>query len=657
MRKSESWASVMSRRSSAVPKDKEAFKHSRKSSTGPLQSKYLASVANHRSLLTRLKNNVIHSVTLPRSEVAFNGPQNRRLDHGTLLQFIVESVTFDLCVIMVVIVDIVTLLLGDSVDWTSLMVISTFVVLLFLLEVFMKLEVYGVYGYFKDVWNIADAGIAIISALGYILDVGVNGFDDNRAEGTGAVESVAEGMRIVRILRIARVAKLVIILRRKAMAVNIFDEKNHTVSLPMVLTMDILHRCSYVLGDPNVERFSTGEVSKQDIEWIMSTLQSGKLYHPTVKLDQKLPQEVLDIMGGSKAPPAPSGPPNFGLTPGGKPDYVSKFGLEHATDLFKEFEIERWDLDVFRLAAMTLNHALAVVGYYYFHRTGLMSEFDIDDDVLIKWLLEIEKLYAETQFHNSTRAASVAAAVGFFLCSAGVVDNLTPEETLALCIASIVMDVGHPGLTNEFLKHTDNILAVEYNYHSCLENHSVALMLEALDKEGSQILANLANASKIQDLATKLVLATDTTNHFPVLSRLNSKLVLTKGGVDLQNSSEDRMLVMSVVIRAADLSFSVHSGTMYTLWHNRVLQEYYRQGDLERQAGLKISMHMDRDEDDIRQVQLQNKLGFLNVVVSPFYGCLLDLLPRFCGQKGRAVSQDITSAIVSTRKSVEAEVQ
>ena len=50
---------------------------------------------------------------------------------------------------------------------------------------------------FFDVWRSALCrGIAIISALGYILDVGVNGFDDNRAEGTGAVESVAEGMRI-----------------------------------------------------------------------------------------------------------------------------------------------------------------------------------------------------------------------------------------------------------------------------------------------------------------------------------------------------------------------------------------------------------------------------------------------------------------------------
>ena len=88
----------------------------------------------------------------------------------------------------------------------------------------------------------------------------------------------------------------------------------------------------------------------------------------------------------------------------------------------------------------------------------------------------------ETRYHNALHGADVLQGMHALLHTNPLFDAALGEDTvLVALLAALAHDVGHPGLTNNFLVETQHQLAVRYNDHSPLENmHSrVALDLAA----------------------------------------------------------------------------------------------------------------------------------------------------------------------------------
>ena len=62
---------------------------------------------------------------------------------------------------------------------------------------------------------------------------------------------------------------------------------------------------------------------------------------------------------------------------------------------------------------------------------------------------------------------------------------------LAAYFAAMVHDHGHPGLTNDFLIATGDVLAVRYNDKSPLENHHAASAFALLQRHDLDLLGHL----------------------------------------------------------------------------------------------------------------------------------------------------------------------
>jgi len=112
------------------------------------------------------------------------------------------------------------------------------------------------------------------------------------------------------------------------------------------------------------------------------------------------------------------------------------------------------------------------------------------------------------------------------------------------------------------------------------------------------------------------ILATDMENHFGSVSTLSRKLETT--GVLMANS-EDATLICGMMLHAADVSNPAKKWEYYTKWIDLVMQEFYRQGDREREVGMRITKGYDR-ENPTPQSKFQN--GFMAFVVQPLYECL-----------------------------------
>ena len=128
--------------------------------------------------------------------------------------------------------------------------------------------------------------------------------------------------------------------------------------------------------------------------------------------------------------------------------------------------------------------------------------------------------------HNSLHASDVVQSVSVLLAAEPFVNLLSPLEKLACLIAAAVHDCDHPGTNNHFQTATRSPLALLYNDRAVLENHHLATAFNIFHSEGCNFLEHLGPGDQddFRHLVIDLVMATDFSAHFTIISTFNTKV-------------------------------------------------------------------------------------------------------------------------------------
>jgi 3',5'-cyclic-nucleotide phosphodiesterase/cAMP-specific phosphodiesterase 4 len=188
-------------------------------------------------------------------------------------------------------------------------------------------------------------------------------------------------------------------------------------------------------------------------------------------------------------------------------------------------------------------------------------------------------------------------------------------ETLSSIIACLAHDVGHPALTNRFLIQNRDDLAIQYNDSSVLENMHAYSTFHLLSLPGSNILSNLAGEDwiKLRKIVIELILDTDMSRHFEILGRFRARTSnLVDFGLD---NIDNKIIVLSMAVKCADLGHSGKRLELHERWTALICEEFFRQGDLEKERRQEISMYCDRFNTDVPKSQA----GFIRNICLPLY--------------------------------------
>ncbi|KAF9954390.1 Calcium/calmodulin-dependent 3',5'-cyclic nucleotide phosphodiesterase 1B, partial [Mortierella alpina] len=85
-----------------------------------------------------------------------------------------------------------------------------------------------------------------------------------------------------------------------------------------------------------------------------------------------------------------------------------------------------------------------------------------------------------------------------------------------------------------------------------------------------------------------------------------------------------RQSLCNCLLHAADISNAVKPWALCKKWSDLVVEEFFRQGDIEKAQQLPISPYMDRDQHN----QPQISLGFCDFVVKPYFETFVEFLPE-----------------------------
>ena len=104
-----------------------------------------------------------------------------------------------------------------------------------------------------------------------------------------------------------------------------------------------------------------------------------------------------------------------------------------------------------------------------------------------------------------------------------------------------------------------------------------------------------------------MVLATDMSKHMSLLADLKTMVETKKvagSGVLLLDNFSDRINVLQNLIHCCDLSNPTKPLHLYTEWVDRLFDEYFKQGDKEKEQGLEISPLCDRSTVNVAKGQV-----------------------------------------------------
>ena len=317
-----------------------------------------------------------------------------------------------------------------------------------------------------------------------------------------------------------------------------------------------------------------------------------------------------------------------------------------------------WEFDAFALGEQTGDHALLFLGFHYFKHFGLISHFDLDVKILLNLLQRMELSYRRNPYHCRDHGCDVAQGAMWLLSASGddeggegIVNGglyrrgsrghfeggggqrpthtdsralstlVEPSDVLALLVAALAHDMDHTGQNNAFHVATSSELAIVYNDKSVLENHHCASLFALMSDSSCDIFANIPqkNRREMRDLIIATILSTDMAVHFKNVDRLSA--ALSAGDLDL-SKRDDKSFILEILVHSADIANPCRTESIYRKWTDRVMEEFYKQGDLERDREMTITNFFDRESPNVPKCQI----GFINFVVLPLFNVVSEVL-------------------------------
>ena len=107
------------------------------------------------------------------------------------------------------------------------------------------------------------------------------------------------------------------------------------------------------------------------------------------------------------------------------------------------------------------------------------------------------------------------------------------------------------------------------------------------------------------------ILATDLQVHFDKLNKFRNNL---EKNLDISDD-KFRIMAIEVCLKCADIGHGARKLSIHKQWTSLITKEFFRQGDLEAQAGIPLTPLCDRSSCIVSKSQI----GFLEVLVKPLF--------------------------------------
>lgn len=310
------------------------------------------------------------------------------------------------------------------------------------------------------------------------------------------------------------------------------------------------------------------------------------------------------------------------------PQALQDYGVSEAD--FASFGLRVLELS----AAQRLQVGTFTIATFHNEQEGFVTSKE-QEITLKRFVLACEREYNPNPFHSFAHAVDVTHAVGRKLRITHSEDFLTDLEQFTLLISAMGHDLGHPGVNNGFLAEIGDVVAIQYNDKSPLENMHCSKLFHIVNQNETNVFFCLEKDQfrEVRKNCIEAILHTDPQGHQIMVNELNifyqTHSELFESGENLEihevfNTPEAKKLVMDCILHSADVSNPCRVFSVTEAWAYKCLEEYFAQGDREKQLGIPVQFLNDREKLN----RPNSQIGFIEFMIAPFMVAQIKLWPN-----------------------------
>ncbi|MEE6463861.1 hypothetical protein FKM82_006079 [Ascaphus truei] len=232
-------------------------------------------------------------------------------------------------------------------------------------------------------------------------------------------------------------------------------------------------------------------------------------------------------------------------------------------------KVGNWNFDIFLFDRLTNGNSLVTLTFHLLSQHGLIEHFHLDMVKLRRFLVMVQEDYhSQNPYHNAVHAADVTQAMYCYLKE--------PKNT------------------------------------SVLENHHWRSAVGLLRESGLFAHLTLEERQQMESQLGAMILATDITRQNEYLSKFRTHL--DREDLCLENP-DHRNFILQMALKCADICNPCRTWQLSKQWSEKVTEEFFYQGDVEKKCKLDPSPLCDRLTSDITNIQI----GFLTYLVEPLF--------------------------------------
>ncbi|XP_003386328.1 PREDICTED: high affinity cGMP-specific 3',5'-cyclic phosphodiesterase 9A-like [Amphimedon queenslandica] len=258
---------------------------------------------------------------------------------------------------------------------------------------------------------------------------------------------------------------------------------------------------------------------------------------------------------------------------------------------------------------------------HMFHELDLLRAINTDEQTLQQWLLAVQHKYRNNPFHNFRHCFCVTQMMYGMIHLLKLQDVFDSLDLVILLTSCICHDIDHPGLNNSYQINAHTELAIRYNDISPLENHHAAVTFQLLERSEYNIFSNVSKEDfkRLRSGIIELILATDMSKHSEIMTSFKG----IQPTLDYNNNNHKK-IIKQMLIKSCDISNEVRPTKVAEPWVDCLLEEYFRQSDIEKSTGLPVTPFMDRDKVTKPSAQI----GFIKFVLIPMFETMVMVFPQ-----------------------------
>lgn len=304
--------------------------------------------------------------------------------------------------------------------------------------------------------------------------------------------------------------------------------------------------------------------------------------------------------------------------------------LTNGIDIESLFDFQNFN--IFNLRdKIGLENVMPFFGKEIIKKINIMHFFD--ESILDNFLMVLSKAYQNTKalYHTSLHGVDVCYStlliLTFLKNDGNKILNISELDIVTLIISALTHDVGHPGLTNKFMINSKSELSIIYNDSSVLENFHCSKTFQLLENNELNIFKNFSNEDflLIRKKMISEILSTDMSFHFKIVDDYKEY----KKNLDIKLGQYQ----LNFITHVADLFHNYRKFHISLRWVELLSNEFWNQGDKERELGLPISFLCDREDINVPKSQVE----FLKTFSLPTIQELVEINIKFDTLKNNAI--------------------